>query len=158
MDGRLPDDAKTIDVTGVAVLPGSVNQLRRLALGHWMRRSWPASHRDGIAALNGALLDAEIALLTSGAQDFFGDDTFDSDMAELLADHSATLNELVRAGDPRVVDLVRSASELTEDVGIVFAEPVAAAPQRGDYALAAGAERDRRATETIARGTSSVAW
>jgi hypothetical protein len=48
MDGRLPDDAQTIDVNGVAVLPGSVDQLRRLALGHWMRRWWPASHRDGI--------------------------------------------------------------------------------------------------------------
>ncbi|WNG90574.1 hypothetical protein [Mycobacterium sp. ITM-2016-00318] len=158
MNGRLPDNAQTIDVNGVAVLPGSVDQLRRLALGHWMRRWWPASHRDGIAALNGALLDAEIALLTSGAQDFFGDDTFDSDMAGLLAGHSAALNELVRVGDPRVVDLVRSASELTDDVGIVLAEPVATAPQRDDYALAAGADRDRRATEAIARGTTSVAW
>ena len=48
-------------MTGVDVLPGSVDPLRRLALGHWLRRWWPASHRDGIAALDGALLDAEIA-------------------------------------------------------------------------------------------------
>lgn len=158
VDGRLPDDAHTIDVTGVAVLPESVDQLQRLALGHWMRRWWPASHRDGIAALNDALLDAEIALLTSGAQDFFGDDTLDSDMAGLLVEHLAALNELVSAGDPRVVDLVRSASELTDDVGIVLAEPVAVAPQRDDYALAAGAEKDQRGTGTVARGAGSVAW
>jgi hypothetical protein len=158
VDGRLPDDAKTIDVTGVAVLPGSVDRLRRLALGHWMRRWWPASHRDGIAALNGALLDAEIALLTSGAQDFFGDDTLDSDSTGLLVEHSAALNELVRAGDPRVVDLVRSASELTDDVGIVLAEPVAVAPRRDDYALAAGAEKDQRGTGAVARGAGSLAW
>ncbi len=52
VDGRLPGDAQTIDVNGVVVLPGSVDQLRRLALGHWLRRWWPASHRDGIAALD----------------------------------------------------------------------------------------------------------
>ena len=139
VDGRPPEDAQTIDVNGVGMLPGSVDQLRRLALGHWMRRWWPASHRDGIAALDGAVLDAEIALLTSAAQDYFADDTFDSDVTGLLAAHSAALNELVRAGDPRVVELVRSASELTDDIGIVLAEPAASAPRRDDYALAAGA-------------------
>ncbi len=158
VDGRLPDEAQTIDLNGVAVLPGSFDQLRRLALGHWMRRWWPASHRDGIAALDGALLDAEIALLTSAAQDFFADDTFDSDVAGLLADHTAALNELVRAGDPRVVELVRSTSELTDDVGMVLAEPVAPAPRRDDYALAAGADRGQTGAGVIARGTASLNW
>jgi hypothetical protein len=158
VDGRVPDDAQTIDVNGVGLVPGSVDQLRRLALGHWMRRWWPASHRDGIAALDGALLDAEIALLTSAAQDFFADDTFDSDVAGLLATHSAALNELVRAGDPRVVDLVRSASELTDDVGIVLAEPAAAASHRDDYALAAGTDRSQTGPGVIARGTGSLNW
>ena len=158
LDGRLPDDAQTIDVNGVGVLPGSVDQLRRLALGHWMRRWWPASHRDGIAALDPALLDAEIALLTAAAQDFFADDTFDSDVAGLLTPHSAALNALVRAGDPRVVELVRAAGELTDDVGIVLVEPTPATARRDDYALAAGADLRQRAAGAIARGTGSLNW
>ncbi len=158
VDGRPPDDAQTIDVTGVGMLPGSVDQLRRLALGHWMRRWWPASHRDGIAGLDSAVLDAEIALLTSAAQDYFADDTFDSDVTGLLAAHSAALNELVRTGDPRVVELVRSAGELTDDIGIVIAEPAAVAPRRDDYALAAGADRGQGNSGVIARGTGSLNW
>jgi hypothetical protein len=158
IDGRIPDDAQTIDVTGVGVLPGSLDELRRLALGHWMRRWWPASHRDGIAALDSAVLDAEIALLTSAAQHFLADDTFDSDVAELLAAHTAALNELVRVGDPRVVELVRSASELTDDVGMVAVEPATSTARRDDYALAAGAERGQRSTGVIARGTGSLHW
>ena len=156
--GHQPEGAQTIEVDGVALLPGSVDQLRRLALGHWMRRWWPASHRDGIAALDPALLDAEIAVLTAAAQGFFADDTFDSDVAELLAPHTAALNDLVRGGDPRVVELVRVASELTDDVGIVLAEPVPVAPRRDDYALAAGADRGQRRAGEVAAGTSSLAW
>ena len=154
---RLPHDAQTIDVNGVAVLPGSVDQLRRLALGHWMRRWWPVSQRDGIAALDGALVDAEIALLTAAAQHFFADDTIDSDVAGLLAPHTAALNAHVQGGDPRVVELVRAASELTDDVGIVLAEP-APTRRRDDYALAAGADRGQRAAGAIARGTESIRW
>ena len=158
VDGRLPGDAQTIDVNGVVVLPGSVDQLRRLALGHWLRRWWPASHRDGIAALDAALVDAEIALLTAAAQDFFADDTLDSDVAGLLASHSAALNAYVRGGDPRAVELVRAASELTDDVGIALAEPATVAPRRDDYALAAGADRGQRVAGAIATGTSSIGW
>ncbi len=158
VDGRLPGDAQTIDVNGVVVLPGSVDQLRRLALGHWLRRWWPASHRDGIAALDAALVDAEIALLTAAAQDFFADDTLDSDVAGLLASHSAELNAYVQGGDPRTVELVRAASELTDDVGIVLAEPAPVAPRRDDYALAAGADRGQRAAGAIATGTGSIGW
>ncbi|OBA95447.1 hypothetical protein A5662_18675, partial [Mycobacteriaceae bacterium 1482268.1] len=152
------DGAQTVDVNGVHLLPGSTDQLRRLALGHWMRRWWPASHRDGIVALDAALLDAEIALLTAAAQDFFADDTVDSDIGELLAPHSEAFNALVREGDPRVVELVRAAGDLTDEVGIVPAEPVAAAPRRDDYALAAGAERIHRSAAAIARGTDSISW
>lgn len=158
VDGRLPEDAQTIDVNGVALLPDSVDQLRRLALGHWMRRWWPASYRDGIAALDDALLDAEIALLTSAAQDYFADDTFDSDVTGLLVTHSAALNGLVRTGDPRVVELVRAASELTDDLDMVLAEPVAVAPRRDDYALAAGAQRGQHGTGVIALGSGSLNW
>src|ERR1700754_4087190 len=135
VDGRRPDGSQTIDVTGVGVLPGSVDRLRRLALGHWLRRWWPASPRDGIAALDPALLDAEVAVLTAAAQDFFSGDTFDSDVGALLAPHAVALNGLVPGGDPRVVELVTAASELTDDVGIALTEPSPAAPRRDDYAL-----------------------
>jgi len=150
-------DEQTVDVARVGVLPGSVDQLKRLALGHWMRRWWPASHRDGIAALDAALLDAEIALLTAAAQDFFPDDTFDSDVAELLTPHEAALNVLVGSGDPRVAELVRAAVELTDEVGIALAEPVSSTPRRDDYALAAGTLA-QGSGGAIASGTASLAW
>lgn len=158
LNGRQPADGQPIDVTGVELLASAVNQLRRLALGHWMRRWWPASHRDGIAALGAALLDAEVAVLTAAAQDFFADDTFDSDVAELLAPHSATLNDLVRGGDPRVVQLVGAAGELTDEIGTVLAEPVPVAPRRDDYALAAGADHGSTRAGAIAAGTATLAW
>jgi hypothetical protein len=158
VDGHPRHDTQVIDVSGVGVLPGSVDQLRRLALGHWMRRWWPASHRDGIAALDSALLDAEIAVLTAAAQDFFADDTFDSDVSELLAPHSAALKVVVRGGDPRVVELVRAAGELTDDVGGALAEQTSVAPRRDDYALAAGADRRARSSGAIAGGASSLHW
>lgn len=155
---RPPKGSQTIELAGVGLKPGSVDRLRRLALGHWLRRWWPASHRDGIAALDPAVLDAEIALLTAAAQDFFADDTFDSDVAELLAPHAAALGGLVRGGDPRVAELVRAASELTDEVGIALAEPTAATPRRDDYALAAGPNARQGTANAVARGNSSVDW
>ena len=134
LDGRTPDAA--IEVTGVDLRPESLEPLRRLALGHWLRRWWPASQRDGIAVLDGALLDAEIAVLTARAEDFFTDDTFDSDVAALLRPHTAALGAHLRGGDPRVVELVRICADLADDVGVAFGEADAvAALRRDDYAL-----------------------
>ena len=158
LDGRMPDDAQAIELAGVGLLPGSVDSLRRLALGHWLRRWWPASHRDGIAALDAALLDAEIAVLTAAAQDFFTDETLDSDVAGLLAPHAAALNGHIRAGDPRVVELVRAATDLADDVGIAIAEAAPVTPRRDDYALAAGSGSGERGSDAISRGTSSLNW
>jgi hypothetical protein len=156
-----PDQAQTIDLAGVVVRAGSLDSLRRLAFGHWIRRWWPASHRDGIAALDAALLDAEIALITAAAQDFFIDDTFDSDVASLIRPHAVALGSLAREGDPRVGELVRACSELADDVGVEFdgdfeAEP-AGAGRRDDYALAAGSDLGQRGT-AIANGLSSINW
>ena len=81
---RTPDAGEIVDVVGVQPLPDVLGPLRRLAVGHWLRRWWPASSRDGIVALDSAVLDGEIALLTAATQDYFGDETFDSDLAELL--------------------------------------------------------------------------
>ena len=74
------DQPAGIELTGVDFVPGSIDPLRKLAMGHWLRRWWPASQRDGIAGLDRALLDVEVALLTGDAEGFFTDDTLDSDV------------------------------------------------------------------------------
>jgi hypothetical protein len=157
VDGATPDDALAVDLAGVDVLPGSLDPLRRLAVGQWLRRWWPASQRDGIAMLDAALLDAEIALLTAAAEDFFTDDTFDSDVAEILRPHAAALNAHVQQGDPRVLELVRKCTDLADDVGVVFEATVEAA-RRDDYALAAGGDIGKSTPAMISAGVGSVEW
>ena len=157
VDQPPPENAGAVDLTGVDVVPGSLDALRRLAFGHWLRRWWPASQRDGIATLDAALLDAEIAILTAAAEDFFSDDTFDSDVAEVLRPHVAALNAHVQEGDPRVVELVEKCTDLADEVGIAFDTP-ARASRRDDYALAAGGETGRTTSTTVATGVGSVQW
>ncbi len=162
----------SIELAGVDIAPGSVAPLRRLALGHWLRRWWPASRRDGIAGLDRALLDVEVALLTVGAQGYFFDDTLDSDVVELLAPHARALIAHVRDGDPRILDLVRAGAGLADEVGIddsrwqeVHAalddsDAIVSTPsgRRDDYALAAGADAAPLAPIRIARGAASINW
>ncbi len=169
------DQARIIELTGVDILPGSVGPLRRLAVGHWLRRWWPASGRDGIAGLDRALLDVEVALLTAGAQGFFTDDTLDSDVAELLAPHAPALILHVRDGDPRIRDLVRAGAGLADEVGVdgigwteLFAAlgdssavPELPTGRRDDYALAAGADAGPRGpgdAAPLGRGVASIDW
>lgn len=154
------DPTVELKVADVDVVSGSLETLRRLALGHWLRRWWPSSSRDGIAELDAALLDGEVALLTDAAMDFFGEDgTFDSDVAGLLRPHAQALNGLARQEDPRVVELVRRCTELAEDSGVVVAESaVVTEARRDDYALAAGAGAVGGRREAVAAGVSSVRW
>ncbi|OBG56926.1 MULTISPECIES: hypothetical protein [unclassified Mycobacterium] len=166
------DEPSSIDLAGVDILPGSVGPLRRLAVGHWLRRWWPASRQDGIAGLDRALLDLEVAVLTAGAQGFFADDTLDSDVAGLLAPHATALAAHVADGDPRAVDLVRAGAGLADELGVdgpgwpeLFAALddsaavlVFPSGRRDDYALAAGADAGRPSTAPIARGVGSVHW
>lgn len=143
--------------TDLEVLPGSTDALRRLALGHWLRRWWPASARDGLAELDSALLDAELALATVAVEEFFTDDTLDSDVAGLLAPHTARLDALVAEGDPRVVAVIDRCRDLAADLGVDWAATPRADPaRRADYALAAGAGTSRR--EAIAGGVTTVSW
>lgn len=165
-------DEHRVDLAGVQVAAEPGDALRRLAVGHWLRRWWPASRKDGIPALDRALLDAEVAVLTAGAQAYFCDDTFDSDVAELLSPHGSALTAHVRDRDPRALELVRAAAALAEDVGVDGAgwpelfvalgesttpleQPTA---RRDDYALAAGADGAPRGATEIARGVASIAW
>lgn len=166
------DEPRTVDLAGVDILPGSLRPLRRLAVGHWLRRWWPASRRDGIAGLDRALLDLEVALLTAGAQGFFAEDTLDSDVAGLLAPHAVALAAHAADGDPRVLDLVRAGADLADEVGVdgpgwpelvaALDDPGAAwAPpsgRRDDYALAAGAAAGPGAATPVARGVASINW
>ncbi|WP_018599683.1 hypothetical protein [Mycobacterium sp. 155] len=146
-----------VELPAVSVLPGSADMLRRLAFGHWLRRWWPASERDGIAALDRAVLDAELAVLTAAAEGFFTDDTLDSGIEGLLDPHVSELKFLSAQGDPRLVALADRCRELAEDIGVAWAE---AEPtrRRSDYALAAGAAGGRRAGTAIAGGVATVSW
>jgi hypothetical protein len=163
---------RSIELAGVDPVPGSVAPLRRLATGHWLRRWWPASRQDGLAGLDRALLDVEVALLTAGAQGFFADDTLDSDVTQLLAPHAAALMSQARSDDSRVVDLVRAGAGLADEIGVggdEWSELSAAlddsslvltlpSDRRDDYALAAGAGAGPRGAGAIARGVATVAW
>ncbi len=137
--------------------------LRRLAVGHWLRRWWPESRRSGIPRLDRALLDGELAVLTYEAQEFFTEDTLDSDVVGLLAPHRAALLALERDGDPRVTQVVRTCTEVADESG---AWPASESPvlhrdsvggRRADYALAAGPDTNA-APEAIAGGVGSVDW
>ncbi|OBI85560.1 hypothetical protein [Mycobacterium sp. 1245805.9] len=165
------DEPHGIELAGVDIVPGSVDPLRRLAIGHWLRRWWPASRVEGIAGLDRALLDVEVALLTSGAQGFFTDDTLDSDVVGLLAPHAAALIAHLRGGDPRIRDLVRAGAGLADEVGVddgwaelyealddPSVELSAPSGHRDDYALAAGADAAPRGAVPIARGVASIGW
>ncbi|KUH88349.1 MULTISPECIES: hypothetical protein [unclassified Mycobacterium] len=155
LTGRSAVDS--VEVVDVNLLPGALEPLRRLALGHWLRRWWPASQRDAIPVLDSAILDAEVALLTAAAQDYFGDDTFDSELTHLLAPHAAALNAAVLEGDPRIGALVERCRNVADDIGVALdAEPVT--KRRDDYALAAGAEAGGRGAGVIAGGTASINW
>ena len=154
---RSPDEAGTVELAGVTVRPGALAQLRRLALGHWLRRWWPASQRDAIPMLDGALLDAEIALLTAATQDFFGEGTFDSDIEQLLAPHSVALNTAAAQGDPRVVELIDRCRDVADDAGVALGAQTAVG-RRDDYALAAGGDRRAHGPGAVAAGTASISW
>lgn len=145
-----------VDLQDAAVAP-----LRRLAIGFWLRRWWPQSSRDGVVRLDRALLDAELAVLVSAAQEFFTEDTLDSDVEGLLTPHRAALHAFELGGDPRVEELVHACAELADDVGAWstgLPEPsfAAADQRRDDYALAAG--RADRTPDRMARGVASVDW
>lgn len=155
-----PSDGQIVDAGGLELAPEPVAALRRLAVGHWLRRWWPTSIRDGIAALDMALLEAEIAITTAELQDYFSHATFDSDIAGLLAPHRAVLASMAREGDPRVSELARAAVELAEDLGLgdwSKDDESQAIRRRDDYALAAGGP-GTAADDVIARGVATVSW
>lgn len=164
-----PAAAGEVDLAGVQTLPGALDPLRRLAVGHWLRRWWPASARDGVVALDRALLDAEVALLTDNAQEYLSAELVDSEVNALLAPLASELATHLRDGDPRVVELVTAAVDVAAEVGVDATgwEHLYAAREDGaevlegvtrdDFALAAG-QSGVRGGASIASGTASVNW
>ena len=147
-----------VDVTDAELDPAAVAPLRRLAFGHWLRRWWPASARDGIPALDAALLDAEIAVLTAANEHMFSDDTLDSDIAAILSPHTTDFATYAGSGDRRVAELAGTALEMADDIGCAVGTLVDSGPaRRSDYALAAGAGPGGQ-TGSIAEGIASVHW
>ena len=97
-------------------------------------------------------------MLTAAAEDFFTDETFDSDVAALVRPHAAALSAHLQGGDPRVIELVRTCADLANDVGIAFGEADGVAQRRDDYALAAGPDAGRHRSSAIVTGADSVIW
>lgn len=155
--GRTADPQSSIDIADLELSPQVLARLRRLALGHWLRRWWPASVRDSIADLDIAVLDAELALLTAAAQEFFGEDTLDSDIEALLSPHRAALSAHLRDGDPRVAALIEPCLEWADWAEMAEPEAVSSDGRRDDYALAAGGPTASQA-DTIGAGTASISW
>jgi len=156
-------DGALVEIGDLRVAPEPLAALRRLAFGHWLRRWWPASRRDGIEELDAALLDAEIAVLTADLQEYFSQNTFDSDITGLLTPHRMALAQTVRGGDPRTIDLIRAAAAVADDLGVGDWSEVlgkqgdSPTMRQDDYALVAGRTADDVA-DAIARGVSTVCW
>lgn len=153
---RAADPQASVDIPDLELSRQVLAPLRRLALGHWLRRWWPASVRDGIADLDIAVLDAELAVLTGAAQEFFGEDTLDSDIEALLRPHRDALFAHLRDGDPRVAALVESCLELLDWSESTEHEELSPDRRRDDYALAAGGQISH--TDAIGAGSASISW
>lgn len=66
----------------------------RLGFGHWAARWWPASYPDGIPELEGDVLGLELAALTHQCQEL--SDDFDDGVADLIEEHRAAVDPLLR--------------------------------------------------------------
>ncbi|WP_427924706.1 hypothetical protein [Streptomyces sp. cg40] len=189
--GEQPSGARVpVDPTTLAA------DAARLAFAHWAARWWPASHLDGIPELQPDVLGLELAALTHQCQQLFdgsggafgdlGDlgDQPDDCAAELIEDHLAALDQLIRwwrtasTGTAHQLERVlRLIDDAADGAGLDGPElrrlrslldrsnPAATAPpdpgslfaRSGDYALAAG-EQHVAGGRLIARGPGTNDW
>ncbi|WP_406118767.1 hypothetical protein [Streptomyces sp. NBC_00989] len=179
--GELVDVRLSADM---APLAGSA---ARLGFGHWAARWWPASHLDGIAALQPDVLGLELAALTHECQQLFDDDGDQPDdcVAELIEEHQVALDPLIQwwhATPPstdtarRLERVLRSVDDAADSAGLdsealrrlrsslarprpdgASVDPVALFVRHGDYALAAG-EPLVAGGRLIARGSGTNDW
>ncbi|MBD0023053.1 hypothetical protein GII33_15750 [Gordonia pseudamarae] len=141
-----------VEVTG----PRELALLHRLAWGHWLRRWWPTSIRDGIDPLPAVVLDAEVAVLTTDCEMYFDGTAFDGDPRAALGGHSdADIAALARHPRPDVRNLHR----LLLDLDAEEPEPMSIpSGNADDYALAAGPGRSAGPGTGIAHGRASLPW
>ncbi|WP_020138505.1 hypothetical protein [Streptomyces sp. 351MFTsu5.1] len=153
----------------------------RLAFCHWAARWWPASHLDGIPALEPGVLGLELAALTHECQQLL-DEAGEVEGHELLEEHLPALAPLIRwrqsAASPRRLDRVlrliddaadslgldgealgRLRSALEQDAGpagtpLVLADLFV---RQREFALAAGGAHPATG-RVIARGQGSNDW
>ncbi|MFE5284593.1 hypothetical protein ACFRAQ_06430 [Nocardia sp. NPDC056611] len=99
----LPADSRQRRLTEAATAPGLpalVASARRLAYAHWASRWWPVSVLDGIAALDQALLDRDIALLTEECESLVdGDDAVPPPVREPVESSLRASDYALAAGD-----------------------------------------------------------
>ncbi|WP_329348181.1 hypothetical protein OG226_05810 [Streptomyces sp. NBC_01261] len=90
--------AELADVGVPSDLTPLAGRAARLGFGHWAARWWPASHLDGIPALQPDVLGLELAALTHECQQLFDDegDQPDDCVAELVGDHRVALDPLIQ--------------------------------------------------------------
>ncbi|MEU5046495.1 hypothetical protein [Streptomyces griseorubiginosus] len=94
----------------------------RLAFGHWAARWWPASHLDGIPALEPAALGLELAALTHECQQLL-DEPGEVEGRELLEDHLPALAPLIRwrqsgASPHRLDRVLRLIDDAADSLGV----------------------------------------
>ncbi|UXX91893.1 hypothetical protein N7U49_05005 [Streptomyces sp. AD2-2] len=159
----------------------------RLGFGHWAARWWPASHLDGVPALQPDVLGLELAALTHACQQLFDadDEQPDDCVAELIGDHDLALDALIQwwhstppsSGTARQLEnVLRTVDDAADSAGLdgealrhlrtaldrprPDSPPVDAAAlfaRHDDYALAAG-EPLVTGGRVIARGTGINDW
>jgi hypothetical protein len=169
---------------GLTPLAGSA---ARLGFGHWAARWWPASHLDGISALQPDVLGLELAALTHECQQVFDDegDQPDDCVAELIGDHQVALDQLIQwwhATPPssdtarQLKSVLRSVDDAADGAGLdgealrrlrsalerprpdgIPVDPTALFVRHDDYALAAG-EPLVTGGRLIARGAGTNDW
>ncbi|GAA1452025.1 hypothetical protein [Nocardiopsis tropica] len=104
----------------VAAEPGALaRDLHRLATGHWASRWWPASHLDGVPALDADLLGLELAALSHRCQQVWDPDA--DPAADLVLEHRAGLRPLLDLWHARpgaVSDVLRSVRAAADDAGL----------------------------------------
>ncbi|EUA68459.1 hypothetical protein I541_5609 [Mycobacteroides abscessus] len=133
---RMPPRGKAIELPSVSVLPRACGFAAAVGIGALLRRWWPASLREGVGPIGSAVLDAEVAVLTATAEDYFTDDTLDADVAGTPGTPCGGAGLSSR---PRVRPACARCRDLADEMGLQWDVRDAEVARREDYALAAGA-------------------
>ncbi|WP_043662484.1 hypothetical protein [Streptomyces xylophagus] len=179
--GELAEVRVPADMTALA------SSAVRLGFGHWAARWWPASHLDGIPALEPDVIGLELAALTHECQQLFDaeGDQPDDCVAELIEEHQLALDQLIQwwhATPPstdtarRLESVLRSVDDAADTAGLdgqalrrlrssldrprpdgTPVDPASLFVRDRDYALAAG-EPLVAGGRVIARGSGTNDW